>query len=99
MVGDFHSKIHSVILNQYLLKFKEEERLFRSITILFIVAGVYGVATLNLRIYELKYGIIAFIPLIFLYFSFIFYIPKIPSLWPWVHYPKLAELEKEERNG
>ena len=93
----FRAKVFPIVLNQYLLKFREEERYARSVTIIFVISGVYGVVYFNLGIYKGQYQALSFIPLFLLYAYTLLYIAQVPSLWPWVHYPQLdQEVDSEQ---
>jgi len=92
--GQFYTDSFQGIINQYLLKFQEEERLYRSANILLIVAGVFGVAHITLGIYKFNdIQILSFFPLVIVYIYSIYFIAIPPSIWPWVAKKKIEELE------
>jgi hypothetical protein len=97
--GQFYTDSFNGIINQYLLKFQEEGRLYRSANILLIVAGVFGVAYITLGIYKLNdLQILSFVPLIVVYIYSIYFIAIPPSIWPWVHIDILKKLEQENNS-
>ena len=97
--GQFYTDSFNGMINQYLLKFQEEQRLYRSASILLIVAGVFGVAYITQGIYKLNdLQILSFVPLIIVYVYSIYFIAIPPSIWPWVPKNKVEEFEKNNNS-
>jgi len=93
--GQFYTDIFPGIINQYLLKFKEEERLYRSANFLLIVAGIYGFSYFTLEIYNFNdMQFVSFFPLLIVYGYSIYFIATPPSIWPWVSRKRLEQLER-----
>lgn len=101
MPGQFHTNTFQGVLNQYLLKFKEEERLSRAANTLLVVSGVFGFAYFTLGIQNLnEIQIVSIFPLLLLYGYSIYYIATPPSLWPWVarqRYEQLRQANNSEQ--
>ena len=99
--GQFHRETFQGILNQYLLKFKEEERLARAANILLIISGVFGFAYFNIGIHNLnEMQFVSILPLLLLYGYSMYYIATTPSLWPWVakrRYDQLKQANNSEQ--
>jgi hypothetical protein len=93
--GQFYTDIFSGIINQYLLKFREEERLYRSANILLIVAGVYGFSYFTLGVHNFNnIQFISFLPLLIVYGYSIYFIATPPSIWPWISNQRLQQLQR-----
>ncbi len=91
--SSFYKETFQGILNQYLLKFRVEQRLQFKANILLIVAGIYGFVILSMDILSITYlQWISFIPLIILYIYSIYIIATPPALWPWVTKEKFEQL-------
>lgn len=95
----FHTDTFQGILNQYLLKFRVEQRLQFKANILLVIAGIYGIAFLNMNVLAItNLQFISLVPLIILYGYSIFIIASPPALWPWVSKGKFAELKNNDNS-
>jgi hypothetical protein len=94
--SSFHKETFQGVLNQYLLKFKEEERLGLRANLLLVISGVFGFAYISLGLLFInKFQFISFLPILFLYGYSVYFIAIPPSVYPWVKKSKFEDFERE----
>ena len=98
-ISQFHKETFQGVLNQYLLKFGEEERLGLRASLLLVVSGVFGFVYISLDLFFINdLQFISFIPLLILYIYSIYFIAIPPSLYPWVKKDMFEKLEGENNS-
>ena len=94
--GEFYKDSFSAILNQYLIKLREEERLEHKSNVLLVIAGVVGYIYFSFNLLPSNnWKYLPFIPLIVIYFISIYNIIPHRNITPWIAEPDFKKLEED----
>ena len=94
--NEFYKDSFSAILNQYLIKLREEERLEYKSNVLLVIAGVVGYIYFSFNLLpSTNWKYLAFIPLILIYFISIYNIIPHRNITPWIAEPDFKKLEED----